>query len=224
MMGRSGVVLFCMQILVWLLITVSGSAAQANTLPEGPFRLMVLGDSLSASYGIAQQSGWVALLADRLQQQGFPVEVINAAISGDTSAGGRSRLGAALQQHSPQLVLLELGGNDGLQGLPLTALRANLDAMIDQANHASAKVLLLGIKVPPNYGKRYTEAFAQIYVDIARTRQIPLVPFILKDVAGYNALMQGDGIHPTAEAQKQVLDNIWPTLKPLLPPKETASP
>lgn len=201
-------------VLTSLVITpVSAFAAQANA-----FRLMVLGDSLSASYGIAQQSGWVSLLADRLDQQGFPVEVINAAISGDTTAGGRSRLGAALERHQPDLVLLELGGNDGLQGLPVKAMRANLDAMIEQAHASGAKVLLLGIKIPPNYGKRYTEAFERAFVEVAKDNDVPLVPFILDQVATDPRLMQDDGIHPTAAAQKQILDNVWPSLKPLLPP------
>lgn len=222
MMGRSsGGVFGCMlkKILTSLMVLtsltaapVSAFAAQANA-----FRLMVLGDSLSASYGIAQQSGWVALLADRLDKQGFPVQVINAAISGDTTAGGRSRLGAALARHQPDLLLLELGGNDGLQGLPVKAMRANLEAMIDQAHAAGAKVLLLGIKVPPNYGKRYTQAFEQTFIDLANEKNVPLVPFILDNVATQVNLMQTDGIHPTAEAQQQVLDNIWPALVPLLP-------
>lgn len=191
---------------------VSAFAAQANA-----FRLMVLGDSLSASYGIAQQSGWVSLLADRLDKQGFPVQVINAAISGDTTAGGRSRLGTALAHHQPDLLLLELGGNDGLQGLPVKSMRANLEAMIDQAHKAGAQVLLLGIKIPPNYGRRYTEAFEQVFVEVAKEKDVPLVPFILDQVATDPGLMQEDGIHPTAAAQQQILDNIWPTLKPLLP-------
>jgi acyl-CoA thioesterase-1 len=192
-----------------------GVATPASLAPD--FRLMVLGDSLSASYGIAQQSGWVAQLAERLQQQGYPVQVINAAISGDTTAGGRSRLGAALAKHQPDLLLLELGGNDGLQGLPVNAMQQNLTNMIDQAYAAGADVLLLGIKVPPNYGRRYTQAFEQVFVDVAKEKNVPLVPFILQDVANHTALMQGDGIHPTADAQRQILENIWPTLVPLLP-------
>lgn len=192
-----------------------GHAASAST---EKFRLMVLGDSLSASYGIAQQSGWVTLLAERLQREGYTaVEVINAAISGDTTANGRSRLGAALEQHRPDLLLLELGGNDGLQGLPVKAMQQNLNAMIDQARAKSVEVLLLGIKVPPNYGRRYTEAFEQVFVDVAKEKQVPLVPFILENVANHHTLMQGDGIHPTAEAQLQILNNIWPALEPLLP-------
>lgn len=190
-------------------------AASSSSSTE--FRLMVLGDSLSASYGIAQQSGWVALLAERLRKQGYPVVVINAAISGDTTAGGRSRLGAALARHQPDLLLLELGGNDGLQGLPVNAMQQNLTSMIEQAHAAGADVLLLGIKVPPNYGRRYTQAFEQVFVDVAKEKSVPLVPFILQDVANHTALMQGDGIHPTADAQRQILENIWPALVPLLP-------
>lgn len=181
------------------------------------FRLMVLGDSLSANYGIAQQSGWVALLDERLQQLNYPVQVINVAISGDTTAGGRSRLGPALDQHKPQLLVLELGGNDGLQGLPVKNMQQNLIAMIDQTQTAGANVLLLGIRVPPNYGKRYTQAFEQVFLEVAKTTNVPLVPFILQDVANHQAMMQGDGIHPTAEAQEKILNNIWPKLEPLLP-------
>lgn len=179
--------------------------------------LLILGDSLSASYGIDQKSGWVSLLAERLRQQKIPAKVINAAISGDTTAGGLSRLGPALQTHHPDLLLLELGGNDGLRGLPIKTMHDNLASIIDQAHASGANVLLLGIRVPPNYGKRYTDAFEKVYVDLAREKNIPLVPFILKDVANHAELMQDDSIHPTAEAQQQVLDNIWPTLQPLLP-------
>lgn len=215
MIPRPAVALLILQLLLggWF----SASVQAAPSSEPAPFRLMVLGDSLSASYGIAQQSGWVALLAGRLQQQRFSVTVINAAISGDTTAGGRSRLGAALAKHTPQLVLLELGGNDGLQGLPLRVMQDNLNTMIDQAQAAGAKVLLLGIRVPPNYGKRYTQGFEQVFADVAKEKNVPLVPFILQGVANHAALMQGDGIHPTAEAQQQVLDNIWPMLLPLLP-------
>lgn len=200
--------------------------ASSDATPSSPsteFRLMVLGDSLSASHGIAQQSGWVALLAERLQTKGYPVQVINAAISGDTTAGGRSRLGTALAKHAPDLLLLELGGNDGLQGLPVNAMQQNLTSMIDQAHAVGTDVLLLGIKIPPNYGRRYTQAFEQVFVDVAKTKNVPLVPFILQDVANHTALMQGDGIHPTADAQRQILENIWPTLVPLLPPNVSQS-
>lgn len=209
--------------LTWLVIIglapTTGLAALPS--PDSYFRLMVLGDSLSASHGIAQKSGWVTQLAERLQNSSYPVQVINAAISGDTTAGGRSRLSAALAEHKPDLLLLELGGNDGLQGLPVKAMQQNLITMIDQAHAAGTHVLLLGIKIPPNYGRRYTQAFEQVFVEVARMKKVPLVPFILQDVANHQALMQGDGIHPTAEAQRQILDNIWPVLLPLLPkPKD----
>lgn len=209
--------------MLWLIPCAVWSATAGEAL-SARYKVLVVGDSLSASYGIAQQSGWVSLLQDRVNQQGFNVQVINASISGDTTTGGRNRLPAALKQHAPDLLLLELGGNDGLQGLPVNTMRQNLEAMIDMAHNAGAKVLLLGIKVPPNYGRRYSQAFEQVFIDVATNKQVTRVPFILDNVAGHEALMQGDGIHPTASAQQQILENIWPMFVPLLPLKATASP
>nr|WP_297462168.1 arylesterase [uncultured Halomonas sp.] len=195
----------------WLLIVLmlwAGSASAASTT------LMVMGDSLSAAYGIERQSGWVNLLSERL---GDDVEVINASISGETTAGGATRLPELLGQHDPDIVLLELGGNDGLRGLPPRQMRANLSEMIEASQRAGAQVLLLGIQVPPNYGQAYATAFRNVYHELAEEYDVPLVPFLLDGIALDASLMQDDGIHPTAEAQSMILDNVWPTLKTLLP-------
>ncbi len=181
--------------------------------------LLVLGDSISAEYGLKRGTGWVALLEARLASQKKPVRVVNASISGDTTAGGRSRLPALLAQHNPTHVVIELGGNDALRGLPLDMTEANLAAMIDAARSAGAQVLLVGIQVPPNYGRAYTERFAGLFEKVARSKKVTVVPFILKGVAdGPQAarLMQADRIHPNEEAQPRLLDNVWPALQKLL--------
>ncbi len=181
--------------------------------------LLVLGDSISAEYGLKRGTGWVALLEARLAQQKKPVRVVNASISGDTTAGGRSRLPALLAQHHPTHVVIELGGNDALRGLPLDMTEANLAAMVDAARTAGAQVLLVGIQVPPNYGRAYTERFAGLFEKVARSKKIAVVPFILKGVAdGPQAarLIQADRIHPNEEAQPRLLDNVWPALQKLL--------
>ena len=181
--------------------------------------LLVVGDSLSAEYGIARGSGWVALLEQRLAQQKLPVRVVNASFSGDTTSGGRSRLPALLQQHRPQVVVVALGGNDALRGLPLDMTEANLAAMARAAKTAGAKVLIAGIAVPPNYGRKYSEDFARLFGTVARAEGTALVPFLLAGVAdapNADALFQPDRIHPTAAAHPQMLDNVWPVLRPLL--------
>ncbi|MGK4341005.1 arylesterase [Pseudomonas indoloxydans] len=178
--------------------------------------LLVVGDSISAAFGLDSRQGWVALLEKRLVQEGFEHQVVNASISGDTSAGGAARLSALLVEHKPELVIIELGGNDGLRGQPLAQLQQNLASMVEQSQQAGAKVLLLGMKLPPNYGGRYTTAFAQVFTDLAEQKQVPLVPFFLEGVGGVPGMMQADGIHPTEAAQEILLDNVWPTLKPML--------
>jgi acyl-CoA thioesterase-1 len=183
--------------------------------------ILVVGDSLSAGYGIELRDGWVALLQKRLTQQGYPHTVVNASISGDTTAGGRARLADALKRHRPQIVILELGANDGLRGLSLRETRSNLESMIKAAQSAGARVLLVGMQLPPNYGPEYTGKFRAIYRDLARTDNLPLVPFLLEGVALTPKLMQPDGLHPRAAAQPRLLDNVWPYLEPLLKP-ETA--
>ncbi|WP_417597138.1 arylesterase [Oceanospirillum sp.] len=178
--------------------------------------ILILGDSISAGYGLRQGEGWVSLLEKRLQTQNYSYRVINASISGETTQGGLARLPELLRQHQPDLVLLELGGNDGLRGLPLHLMQNNLSRMIDISRQASAQPLLLGIQLPPNYGRRYTTAFAATYPQLAEQKKIPVVPFILEKIAIYPDLMQSDGVHPKAEAQRQLLDNIWPALEALL--------
>jgi len=183
--------------------------------------ILVVGDSLSAGYGIEMRAGWVTLLQQRLIKQGYPHAVVNASISGDTTSGGRARLPNALARHHPQIVILELGGNDGLRGLPLRETRANLEAMIKAAQSAGARVLLVGIHIPPNYGPEYTRKFHAIYHDLARIHSTALLPFLLDGVALTRGSMQPDGIHLRAAAQPRLLDNIWPHLEPLLKPEAT---
>lgn len=199
------------------LLLASPWAAAASA--SAPARILVLGDSLSAEYGLARGSGWVALLERRLRQEKLSATVINASISGETTAGGRTRLPALLAEHKPTHVLIELGGNDALRGLPLAMTQKNLDEMAGASRAAGARVVVLGMQLPPNYGRRYGEDFAALFAQVARQHQAALVPFFLKGVAdGPQAatLFQADRIHPTAEAQARMLDNVWPVLRPLL--------
>lgn len=181
--------------------------------------ILVLGDSMSAEYGLARGTGWVALLTQRLAQQKIAAEVVNASISGDTTAGGRARLPALLAQHHPGIVVIELGGNDALRGLPLQSTEDNLTAMAQAARQAGARVLLVGMQVPPNYGADYTRRFAALFQSVAQAQKAALVPFLLQGVADGPEparLFQADRIHPTAQAQPTMLDNVWPALKKLL--------
>ncbi|WP_232788347.1 arylesterase [Macromonas nakdongensis] len=190
--------------------------AQAATEPV----VLVLGDSLSAEYGLRRGSGWVALLSAQLAQERRALRVVNASVSGDTTSGGRSRLPALLAQHRPAVLVLELGGNDALRGLPLEMTRANLAAMARAGREAGARVLLLGMEMPPNYGARYAADFRRVFTDVARQEATGLVPFFLRGVAdGPNpvALFQADRIHPNEQAQAQMRDNVWPELRKLLP-------
>ena len=190
-------------------IALQNAVASASTI-------LVFGDSLSAAYGIRPEQGWVTLLTQRLQTQGYGYDVINASVSGETSSGGLERLPRALELHKPVIVILELGANDGLRGLPVSAMRDNLDRMVRLAQAAGARVLLVGIRIPPNYGPRYTEEFARVYPELAQHHQLALVPFLLEKVALDPALMQEDGMHPNAAAEPMVLDTLWSYLKPLL--------
>lgn len=178
--------------------------------------LLVVGDSISAGLGLDTSQGWVSLLDQRLKAQGFDYKVINASISGDTTAGGLARLPALLSEQKPKLVVIELGGNDGLRGMAPAQLQQNLSGMVEQSQKAGAKVILLGMRLPPNYGQRYTDAFARVFDSVASEQKIPLVPFFLDGVGGVQGMMQADGIHPAVAAQPKLLDNVWPTLKPLL--------
>jgi acyl-CoA thioesterase-1 len=191
------------------LLAAASAYSASNTV-------LVLGDSLSAEYGLARGSGWVALLADRVGKENLAASVVNASVSGETTSGGRSRLPALLGQHRPSIVILELGGNDGLRGLPVATTEQNLTAMVAAAQRANAEVLLVGMQIPPNYGRQYTEKFAEMYAKIAKEKRIPLVPFLLEGVADKQQLFQADRIHPIAEAQPLMLENVWKYLKPLL--------
>lgn len=199
---------------MWLMSAGLGLMLAAQSAVAGT--VLIVGDSISAAFGLDTRAGWVALLEKRLAQQGFDDKVVNASITGDTSANGLARLPAQLAAHKPDLVLLELGGNDGLRGMPVAQLQQNLASMIDLSRKAGAEVLLLGMQLPPNYGARYTQAFAQIYQTLADEKKVALVPFLLEGVGGVPTLMQADGVHPTAGAQGKLLENVWPTLKPLL--------
>ncbi|CAN5179446.1 arylesterase [soil metagenome] len=178
--------------------------------------ILVLGDSLSAEYGIARGSGWVPLLADRLQQRKFNASVVNASVSGDTSSGALARLPALLSQHHPDLVIVELGGNDALRGLPTSALRKNLTAIVQATKTAGAQSLLVGMQIPPNFGRDYSQQFIDSFTEVARTQKVPLVPFLLAGFETRIDWFQADRIHPVAAAQPQMLDNVWPVLEPLL--------
>ena len=178
--------------------------------------MLVVGDSLSAEYGLPFGSGWVAQLDKRLKAEKISARLVNASISGDTTSGGKSRLASLLLQHQPAVVIIELGGNDGLRGLPLATIEENLRAMILAAKKARAKVLLAGIQMPPNYGAAYTSGFAAMYAKLARETKSSLVPFLLDGVAQRDDLFQPDRIHPTAQAQPLIAANVWPHLKPFL--------
>ncbi len=178
--------------------------------------LLVVGDSLSAAYGMEAAQGWVALLQRRLDAQGYAYRVINASVSGETTSGGRARLPALLKQHRPAIVLIALGGNDGLRGLPVAQMRGNLQGMIDAARAGGARVLLAGVRLPPNYGPAYTGEFHRVYRDLARSERTALVPFLLEGIDLDLTLMQDDRLHPASAAQARILDNVWPALQPLL--------
>ena len=190
-------------------IALQNAVASARTI-------LVFGDSLSAAYGIRPEQGWVALLEQRLQAQGYGYQIVNASVSGETSSGGLQRLPRALQLHHPALVILELGANDALRGLPLSGTRENLATMVELSQSAGARVLLVGLRIPPNYGPRYTQEFANIFPGLANQYHLPLVPFLLEKVALDPERMQADGLHPNAQGEPPILDTLWPYLKPLL--------
>jgi acyl-CoA thioesterase-1 len=179
-------------------------------------RILVYGDSLSAGFGIAVSQSWPALLGQRLKSFGSTATITNASISGETTAGGRSRFGAALGQFKPTVVILALGANDGLRGLPVAAMKDNLAAMVTQAKRSHAKVLLVGMRMPPNYGPQYTQEFDAAFRDLAKREKIALLPFLLEPVALDRNAFQPDGLHPTAAAQPKILDHVWNALKPLI--------
>jgi acyl-CoA thioesterase I len=195
---------------------VISSAAAAGNPPV----ILIVGDSLSSGYGVKVDATWVALLEKKLAGQGYGYRVVNASVSGETTGGGRARLARALQLHQPAIVILELGGNDGLRGLPLRQMRDNLEGMIAQVRAANARPVLVGMRIPTNYGPAYTDGFHAVFGELAKKHSVPLVPFFLEGVAFDTKLMQSDALHPNAQAQPRLLDNLWPTLQPLLEKKK----
>ena len=185
-------------------------------VPAAARTLLVVGDSLSAAYGMEVESGWVALLGKRLKRENLDYQVINASISGDTTANGLVRLPKLLAQHKPALVIIELGGNDGLRGLSLEQMKHNISMMITKAKRPGAKVLLVGVQLPPNYGKTYTERFQAIYREIAAEQGVALAPSLLEGIGSRDDLMQPDRIHANAKAQPRMMENVWPQLRSLL--------
>jgi len=202
---------FLLLALLGLSLVLPGPAA-ADERPV----ILVLGDSLSAGYGLRPAEGWVSLLERRLDAQGYEHRVVNASVSGETTVGGLERLPRALKLHRPAVVIVELGGNDGLRGLPVAELEANLASMVEQSRKAGARVVLTGIRIPTNYGPRYTDEFFAVYARLADRYGLGLVPFFLEGVALREEMFQDDGIHPGPEAQPVLLDNVWPVLEPLL--------
>jgi acyl-CoA thioesterase-1 len=205
--GSRFCICLCATLLLW------GSPASAYSAPK---TLLVVGDSLSAEYGLARGTGWVALLERKLQAQKQDIRIVNASVSGETTSGGRTRLPALLKKHRPDFVVLELGANDGLRGLPVRSADSNLRAMVKQARDAGARVLLVGIRIPPNYGRDYAEKFFAMYDAISRDEKVALAPFMLDGVAEKMELFQADRIHPLASAHPIILNNIWPHLQPIL--------
>lgn len=200
----------------WLLVGGAAGAAAPTVL--------ILGDSLSAAYGIAEDRGWVALLQRRLEERGYPHRVVNASVSGETSVGGRNRLPRLLEEHRPAVLVVELGANDGLRGIAPSVFSENLTAIIAAGQAAGARVLLLGVRLPPNYGAVFNARFERVYASVADATDTVLVPFFLDGVAQDRGLMLPDGLHPAAEAQPRLLDNVWPALEPLLEARRAAGP
>jgi acyl-CoA thioesterase-1 len=203
----------CLLCIVFSLLPV---AAIAQSDSGSPAAIVILGDSLSAAYGMEISQSWPSLLQDRLEENGHAYRVFNSSITGDTTQGGLARLPRLLKKHRPAIVLLELGGNDGLRGLPVEVTRSNLSAMIEQSQGAGAQVILAEIRIPPNYGRSYTEKFNETYTALQREYGVILLPFVLQEIALEPGLMQSDGIHPTAAAQPLILDEVWRVLKPFL--------
>ncbi len=194
-------------------------AAASGSAYSAPKTVLVLGDSLSAEYGLNRGTGWVALLEQKLKREKIDARIVNASISGETTSGGRTRLPSLLTQHRPDVVVIELGANDGLRGQPVAAAEANLRAMIEQAHKNSARVLLVGMRMPPNYGRTYTENFFGMYKKLSTQFKAPLVPFMLEGVADKPAMFQQDRLHPNATAHPVILANIWPQILPLVKAK-----
>lgn len=201
---------------IWFALLPAGAPANAAVEANNTPVILIVGDSLSAGYGISVDATWVALLKKRLAEQGYGYRVVNASVSGETTGGALTRLPRALQLHRPAIVVFELGGNDGLRGLPLRQVRSNFEAMLTQAKATGAKSILVGMRMPINYGPAYANQFHALYGELAKQFAVPLVSFFLEGVADNESLIQADGIHPTTQAQPILLDNVWPTLSALL--------
>lgn len=199
-----------------ILLSVCSLTAHSAHAATKQQTILVFGDSLSAAYGIPREQGWVTLMQQRIKQQGLPYDVVNASISGETTSGGLSRFKQALQSAKPSIVLIELGANDGLRGLPVKDMRSNLSSIVEASRAAGAKPVLIGMMIPPNYGPQYTQAFNGTFTELAHANKLPLVPFLLEGVAGKAELNQDDGVHPLAQAQPALLENVWKVLEPLL--------
>ncbi|MGO8831089.1 MAG: arylesterase [Steroidobacteraceae bacterium] len=199
---------------LFVLLALCWATVSANAVTPV---ILVFGDSISAGYGLPRvEQGWVALLQARLKNLGYGYQVVNASVSGETTAGGLARLPRALGLHHPAIVILELGGNDGLRALPVAQMRANLSRMAELSAGAGAKVLLLGMRMPPNYGPDYTTQFVRVYAEVAHDQKLTIVPFLLEGIALSPDLMQADGFHPNQSGQPKLLENVWPALKPML--------
>jgi len=204
---------------LWLPLFAALCLGMAPSAYSAPKKVLVVGDSLSAEYGLAAGTGWVALLGDKLKQAKLEADIVNASVSGETTSGGRTRLPALLKKHQPDIVIIELGANDGLRGLPVAAAESNLRAMVEQSHGAGAKVLLVGMRMPPNYGRDYADKFFAMFGALSREVKAPLAPFMLDGVADKTELFQPDRLHPLAKAHPIILGNIWPHLQPLLKSK-----
>ena len=198
------------------MLTVASGCASAQQQSATTIRILVVGDSLSAEYGLRRKTGWVSLLEQKLKVIAPTVEMINASISGDTTSGGRSRLAALLLRHTPQIVIIELGGNDALRGLPLAMSQANLTAMVEQSQKAQASVILVGMQIPPNYGREYSQTFKNMFVEVTMNKQAALVPFLLEGLGPQSEAFQADGIHPNESAQPIMMETVLKVLLPVL--------
>jgi len=207
--------MFFRLLLVLSLLGFNFVACANEAFAENP-RILVYGDSLSASYGVAKQQGWVSFLQKKLINHQYKYDVINASISGETTSGGLTRLASTLTRTKPSIIILELGANDGLRGLPVKDMTNNLSNMIAQSKKANVKVILVGMKIPPNYGPKYTESFSKAYPQLSQQHKVSLVPFMLENIAAKPNLIQDDGLHPNALGQPMMLDNIWPKLQLML--------
>ncbi len=205
-----------LRIIYCLLLGFASVAAAGVSVDKDTPAILVIGDSLSSAYGIKQDKSWVSLIGQRLKEKSFHYQLINASISGDTTANGVNRIQSLLERYQPAIIIIELGGNDGLRGLSIKSMKQNLSTMITLGRQYQASVLLAGIKIPPNYGKRYTEAFYNVYIELANEHRLTLIPFLLDEVGTRSRLMQQDGLHPTEEAQAIIVENVWPYLVSML--------